>query len=185
MTSHQWNPQAHVSKILMYAERILVIECHWKSYFRMKNFSLGLAASMSSDSLSKYVFTQSGVYFLIFHAAAKCILSSFRMMLWHGTAICITGHLWGESACHRWIPLAKGQQCGALFYLKKAWTSCWTNCQVANDLSCHGTHIASLLCELMSCLMIPWLLVFPCCNHTILHRISMIGGHHWWNWYIQ
>ena len=57
----------------------------------------------------------------------------------------ITGPLWGESTGHRWIPFTKGQLGRALLLPKMlAWTSCWPNCQIANDLKYHNAlwHLA-------------------------------------------
>ena len=40
--------------------------------------------------------------------------NNIMLRLWHGNACRITGHLWGESAGHRWIPLTKDQWCESL-----------------------------------------------------------------------
>ena len=51
---------------------------------------------------------------------------AIMMTSWHGNAVCITGPLWGESTCDRWILLAKGQWCRALmFSLLLDWTGFW------------------------------------------------------------
>ena len=34
----------------------------------------------------------------------------YMIKLWHGNAFSITGHLWDESTCQRWIPIIKGPQ---------------------------------------------------------------------------
>ena len=44
---------------------------------------------------------------------------------WHGNTFRITGHLWGESTGHRWIPLTNDQWCGL-------WCSLW--CQPKRSL---------------------------------------------------
>ena len=60
---------------------------------------------------------------------------------WIGSAFRITGHLWWESTDDRWIPLTKGQWCGALvFSLMSAWSNCWTNKRVSSELRFLGSH---------------------------------------------
>ena len=50
----------------------------------------------------------------------------------------ITGPLWRESTNHWWIPLTKGQSCGALMMSSfSCCTSCWTKSQITDDLRCH------------------------------------------------
>ena len=46
------------------------------------------------------------------------------MTPWHDNASHITDPLWGEPTGDRWIPLAKGQWCGALVPLLPYWTRC-------------------------------------------------------------
>ena len=68
------------------------------------------------------------------------------MMSWHGSTFHIAGPLWGESTDHQWIPLTKGQWCGALMFpLFLAWTNCWTNNRVPGDLRCLNTHVTNVI----------------------------------------
>ena len=53
----------------------------------------------------------------------------------------ITDLLWGESTGHRWIPITKGQWCGAQM---PAWTLCRTNRREAWELKCLDAHLTSL-----------------------------------------
>ena len=52
----------------------------------------------------------------------------------------ITGHLWGESTGHWWIPLTKGQKCRALMY---AWIHLWPKRWVASDLRSYDPGMIS------------------------------------------
>ena len=46
----------------------------------------------------------------------------------HENAFRITGRLWRESTDYRWIPLTKGQWCGAFMFPFLWWTNNSTNC---------------------------------------------------------
>ena len=72
---------------------------------------------------------------IFFHMLTSCNGNTFR----------VSGPMWRESTCHRWISLTRGQLWGALMFpLLSAWTSCWTNCIVDSDLRCHDIHLTSL-----------------------------------------
>ena len=57
----------------------------------------------------------------------------------NGNIFRVTGPLWGESTCHRWI--LKGQWRGAwMFSLICAWTNGWANSPEAGGLRRHRAH---------------------------------------------
>ena len=72
-----------------------------------------------------------------------CVSNQITPLLQHsmmtssnGNIFRITGHLYGEFTGRRWIPLHKGQWCGALmFSLICVWINGWVNNRAAGDLS--------------------------------------------------
>ena len=85
-------------------------------------------------------------FFIIFFMA---ILAVFFILVLYPSDV-VTGKgsphywpLWGESTIHWWIPVAKGQLCGALKLLLLVWTSCGTNNWITVDLRHHDVHVTS------------------------------------------
>ena len=55
----------------------------------------------------------------------------------HGKPLCVTGHLWGKSLCHRWNRFTNGQWCKALiFNLSLDGPVHWTNRRVTGGSLC-------------------------------------------------
>ena len=52
--------------------------------------------------------------------------------------------LWGEFTGDKWIPVTKGRYYGDCAGLMLAWSSCWTNNQMASDLKRNDAHVTSL-----------------------------------------
>ena len=62
------------------------------------------------------------------------------MTSWHGNAA--TGLLWGESTCHWWILLTRGQYCRpSMNSLLLTRTNCWTISQIGSCFRQLGAHV--------------------------------------------
>ena len=108
-------------------------------------------------------------------------MGKFMMTSWHGSSSCITGPLYGETTCHRWIPLTKGQYCWPfMFSLLLAWSSCWTYnmpviCATMMFLWCHFNMRCNPMCPDMEGLRfngpnLIWSIFFK--HSQLTHHIS-------------
>ena len=64
------------------------------------------------------------------HLHLQTVVSWWRRVI-------LLGPLWGESTGHQWIPITKGQACGALM---SSWLLVWISCWYAVEWKCHLTH---------------------------------------------
>ena len=79
----------------------------------------------------------------------------------------VTGPLYGEFTCHRWIPLTKTSGMELWCFL---WINCWVNNREAGDLRRHRAHYDITV---MSCLILTRLL----CN--LVHHESHLDVKPW------
>ena len=63
----------------------------------------------------------------------------------------VTGHLWGESTGHRWIPLTKASDGAFMFSLICAWTNSWAITRDSGDLRRHRPHYDVTVMRIWKC----------------------------------
>ena len=108
-----------------------------------------LAASSERCGVISWAIINNGIWSAtkkkIMNSMHWIILSSNRghvtMTSFNGNNFCITGLLWWESTCHRWIPLTKASDAELWFFLRSpCQQTVEQNHDHTGDLRCHRIH---------------------------------------------